>query len=69
MQTNRLTDDQGQVPGPTLTRDEILLARRRFLVKCGRYAAVTPPIVTLLLAPRGGKFAVAQSGGVSQTRP
>jgi len=37
-------------------------SRRRFLAACGRFAAVTPPAITLLLAGGHGNYAVAQSG-------
>lgn len=36
--------------------------RRRFLRSCGRFAAVTPPAMTLLLASGGTNLAVAASG-------
>jgi hypothetical protein len=36
--------------------------RRRFLQSCGRFAAITPPTMTLLLASSGNSFAVAASG-------
>lgn len=39
-------------------------ARRRFLQRCGRFAAITPPAVTLMLAGHGAsRYAVAQSAG------
>ena len=44
---------------------EMRQARRRFLLRCGRFAAVTPPIVTLLLSASASRYAVAQSGGQS----
>jgi hypothetical protein len=62
MQTNRPDDDTSQAASPVLSKFEIQLARRRFLLRCGRYAAVTPPLVTLLLAPDAAKYAAAQSG-------
>lgn len=36
--------------------------RRAFLRACGRFALITPPTMTLLLAS-AGSFAVASSGG------
>lgn len=36
--------------------------RRRFLLQCGRYAAVTPPLVTLLLSVGRSRYATAASG-------
>ena len=36
--------------------------RRDFLKLCGRYAAVTPPMVTLLLSTAGPNYALAASG-------
>ncbi len=37
--------------------------RRAFLKKCGRFAAVTPPAVTLLLSTTMTSGALAKSGG------
>lgn len=37
-------------------------SRRRFLQSCGRFAAITPPTMSLLLASSGKNFAVASSG-------
>lgn len=37
-------------------------ARRRFLKDCGRYAAATPPAMTLLLSTAGPNYAMAASG-------
>ena len=37
--------------------------RRDFLKKCGRFAAVTPPAVTLLLSTAMTSGALAKSGG------
>src|SRR5262249_9656403 len=42
-------------------------SRRQFLVAAGRFAAVTPPTVTLLLAASAQNFAVAVSGSPSGT--
>lgn len=38
-------------------------SRREFLMKCGRFAAVTPPTVTMLLVTTMNSDAVASSGG------
>lgn len=40
---------------------DILETRRRFLAKCGKFAVVTPPVVTLLLASTRQNYAVAGS--------
>jgi hypothetical protein len=37
--------------------------RREFLKKCGKFAAVTPPAVTILLSTALNSGAIAQSGG------
>jgi hypothetical protein len=37
--------------------------RREFLKSCGRFAAVTPPAVTLLLSTSLTSGAIAKSGG------
>jgi hypothetical protein len=42
--------------------DELAASRRRFLQSCGRFAAITPPAMTLLLASSQQNFAVAASG-------
>jgi hypothetical protein len=36
--------------------------RRRFLATCGRFAAVTPPVVTMLLSTSMTSNAIAKSG-------
>jgi hypothetical protein len=38
-------------------------ARRRFLAKCGKYALITPPAMTVLLSSTAQNYAVARSGG------
>ncbi len=43
--------------------------RRRFLRACGRFAAITPPTMTLLLASGGRGFAVAASGSSGGSLP
>jgi hypothetical protein len=37
--------------------------RRKFLAACGRFAAVTPPALTVLLSTSLNSEAVARSGG------
>ena len=45
--------------------DDVVRARRDFLKKCGKYAVVVPPSMTLLLArPASAGFPVAGQGGV-----
>ncbi|MFK0690829.1 hypothetical protein ACFX5Q_21895 [Mesorhizobium sp. IMUNJ 23033] len=52
---------------PKLSESESLVseaqARRDFLKKAGRFAAVTPPSVTLLLGTSLSSAAIAKSGG------
>jgi len=43
--------------------------RRKFLASCGRFAAVTPPAVTLLLSTALNSDAVAGSGGGHRNHP
>ena len=38
-------------------------SRRKFLAQCGKFAAVTPPTITLMLVAADQNFAVAASGG------
>jgi hypothetical protein len=38
-------------------------ARRRFLASCGKFAVVTPPTITLMLAAAERSYVAAQSGG------
>ena len=45
------------------TESERLQARRRFLAKCGKFAVITPPTMTVLLASTAQNYAVAGSGG------
>lgn len=47
-----------QTDNPT----DMVDARRRFLATCGRYALITPPVVTLLLSSTAQNYAVAGSG-------
>jgi hypothetical protein len=37
--------------------------RRKFLAACGRFAAVTPPMLTLLVSTSVNTDAIAKSGG------
>jgi hypothetical protein len=37
-------------------------ARRQFLMRCGKWAAITPPAVTLMLSVADRNYAVASSG-------
>jgi hypothetical protein len=39
--------------------------RRKFLAACGKFAAITPPAMTLLLSTSLTSTAIAQSGGRS----
>jgi hypothetical protein len=39
-----------------------LEARRRFLAKCGKFAVITPPAMTVLLSSTAQNYAVAASG-------
>lgn len=41
-------------------------ARRNFLASCGKFAVVTPPAVTLMLAAAERNYAVAASGNAKQ---
>jgi hypothetical protein len=45
---------------PQISADE---DRRKFLACCGRFAAVTPPAITLLLSTSLTSSAIARSGG------
>lgn len=51
--------DQPQVPGEQDRRD--------FLRKCGRFAVITPPAITLLLSTTLSSDALAKSGGRTRT--
>jgi hypothetical protein len=48
--------------GP-IQQSEAQADRRRFLAACGKFAAVTPPAITLLLSTSLNSAAVAHSGG------
>lgn len=43
------------------TEEKMRQARRRFLMSCGKFAVVTPPAVTLLLAGERQNYAAAGS--------
>lgn len=43
--------------------------RRDFLAKCGRFAIVTPPAVTMLLSTSMTSEAIAKSGGKKPKKP
>lgn len=43
--------------------DEANEDRRKFLASCGRFAAVTPPAITMLLSTSLSSEAIAHSGG------
>ncbi|MCD6074315.1 MAG: hypothetical protein K0Q70_1198 [Rhodospirillales bacterium] len=47
----------------TPNEDKNVEARREFLAKCGKFAAVTPIVMTGMLAASKQNFAVATSGG------
>jgi hypothetical protein len=47
---------------PNKEEEAFVEDRRRFLQTCGRFAIVTPPTITLLLASGQQNFAVAGSG-------
>lgn len=42
--------------------DRAALARRRFLLNCGKFAVVTPPLVTLMLSASDRGYAKVMSG-------
>src|SRR5437763_8270127 len=52
----------GEAKYPADVQDELVANRRRFLASCGRFAMITPPTMTLLLAVGPQNFAVAGSG-------
>ena len=51
------------MPSEPRTPDSLVEARRRFLASCGKFAVVTPPLVTLMLTEAQRNYAVAHSGG------
>jgi hypothetical protein len=44
------------------TESDVVKARRDFLATCGKFAVVTPPAITLLLATTGRSYAQFGSG-------
>lgn len=46
-----------------LQAQEVNEDRRKFLASCGKFAAVTPPAITMLLSTSLSSEAVAASGG------
>lgn len=53
-----------KIDGPVANAEQELDAdRRKFLAACGRFAVVTPPVVTLLLSTSLSSDAIAHSGG------
>lgn len=42
--------------------EDVSQARRQFLAKCGKFAVVTPPVVTLMLTAAHNNYAAAVSG-------
>ncbi|MEX2451067.1 MAG: hypothetical protein WD407_09450 [Rhodospirillales bacterium] len=59
-------ENQEEMKGNQMNTDtnktDIATDRRKFLSKCGKFAIVTPPIVTMLLSTSMSNKAVAQSG-------
>lgn len=51
---------QENTPAPA---DDANEDRRKFLISCGKFAAVTPPVITMLLSTSLNSTAIAQSGG------
>ena len=58
--SNRLGDGSGESHSVAVPESE---ARRDFLKKAGKFAAVTPPSITLLLGTSLSSKAIAKSGG------
>ena len=54
---------------PEATPEPADAARRKFLASCGKFAALTPPAVTLLLSAADANYAVAFSGSSSARGP
>lgn len=42
--------------------DDLISARRRFLARCGKFAIVTPPAISVLLSSTAQNYATAASG-------
>lgn len=58
-----LTQTTAVPPATGKTNSE---ARRQFLLQCGRYASITPPLITLLLTASQARYATAASGAGPQ---
>jgi hypothetical protein len=56
-----MSQNQG-LPAPG-SAAEMVQERRRFLASCGKFAVVTPPVITLLLSTSLNSPAIASSGG------
>ncbi|MEH2512195.1 hypothetical protein V1291_003549 [Nitrobacteraceae bacterium AZCC 1564] len=54
------SENDGFAPGSQASED-----RRKFLATCGKFAAVTPPAITMLLSTSLNSTVVAQSAGHS----
>jgi hypothetical protein len=54
--------ENDSVSPPSSSTSDHNEARRRFPVQCGRYAAITPPAVTVLLSVTQSRYATAASG-------
>jgi len=48
-------------------QSEVVEARRRFLASCGRFAVITPPVMTVLLSSTAQNYAAARSGHGNQS--
>src|SRR5258705_10033291 len=58
---------RGVTKDPAALQDKLVEDRRRFLASCGRFAMITPPTMTLLLALGRENFAVAGSGSAGSS--
>jgi hypothetical protein len=58
-----MSTDADKIPGPETNKTRAAEDRRKFLASCGRFAAVTPPAITLLLSTSLNSDAVAGSMG------
>ncbi|UZE48062.1 hypothetical protein ONR75_24930 [Rhodopseudomonas sp. P2A-2r] len=56
-------DNDPKVEGQDPLQDQLDEDRRKFLAACGKFAAVTPPALTMLLSTSLNSEAVAKSGG------
>ena len=46
----------------TGTEEKVSEARRKFLADCGKFAVITPPVVTLMLSSADRSYAKVYSG-------